>query len=142
MAQMTKTNYTGVYQLDNNRFCYRLNINKKGVKIDTTCRLDQYGQPFTTKTAARDAYEKAKAEAEKFKMFQEAEGIKARGEAEAAAVLAKGQAEAQAMKEKAEPAIETAKPLLNLKKQIRRRRWRAVAIAALCVFIILFTSFF
>ena len=63
MAQMTKTNYTGVYQLDNNRFCYRLNINKKGVKIDTTCRLDQYGQPFTTKTAARDAYEKAKAEA-------------------------------------------------------------------------------
>ena len=47
-----------------------------------------------------------------------------------------------AMKEKAEPAIETAKPLLNLKKQIRRRRWRAVAIAALCVFIILFTSFY
>ena len=46
------------------------------------------------------------------------------------------------MKEKAEPAIETAKPLLNLKKQIRRRRWRAVAIAALCVFIILFTSFY
>ena len=33
-----------------------------------------------------------------------------------------------AMKEKAEPAIETAKPLLNLKKQIRRRRWRAVAL--------------
>ena len=47
-----------------------------------------------------------------------------------------------AMKEKAEPAIETAKPLLNLKKQIRRRRWRAVAIAALCVFVILFTSFY
>ena len=47
-----------------------------------------------------------------------------------------------AMKEKAEPTIETAKPLLNLKKQIRRRRWRAVAIAALCVFIILFTSFY
>ena len=47
-----------------------------------------------------------------------------------------------AMKEKAEPAIETAKPLLNLKKQIRRRRWRAVAIAALCVFIILFTCFY
>lgn len=46
------------------------------------------------------------------------------------------------MKEKAEPAIETAKPLLNLKKQIRRRRWRAVAIAALCVFIILFTGFY
>ncbi len=47
-----------------------------------------------------------------------------------------------AMNEKAEPAIETAKPLLNLKKQIRRRRWRAVAIAALCVFIILFTCFY
>ena len=31
---------------------------------------------------------------------------------------------------------------MNLKKQIRRRRWRAVAIAALCVFVILFTSFY
>ena len=47
-----------------------------------------------------------------------------------------------AMKEKAKPAIETTKPLLNLKKQIRRRRWRAVAIAALCVFIVLFTCFY
>ena len=42
----------------------------------------------------------------------------------------------------AEPAIDTVKPLLNLKKQIRIRRWRAVAIAALCVFIILLTFFY
>ena len=46
-----------------------------------------------------------------------------------------------ALNEEAEPAIDTAKPLLNLKKQIRIRRRRAVAIAALCVFIILITVF-
>lgn len=62
MPKMEKTNYTGVYKLDDNRYCYRLNINKKGLKIDTTCRLDENGKPFTTKTAARDAYNKARTE--------------------------------------------------------------------------------
>ena len=47
-----------------------------------------------------------------------------------------------ALNEETGPAIDTAKPLLNLKKQIRIRRWRAVAIAALCVFIILLTIFY
>ena len=47
-----------------------------------------------------------------------------------------------ALHEKAEPVIETAAPLLNLKKQLRVRRWRAVAIAALAVFILLFTCFY
>ena len=46
------------------------------------------------------------------------------------------------LNEKAEPAIETVKPLLNLKKQIRLRRLRAAAIAALCVFVLLFTAFY
>ena len=41
MPKMEKTNYTGVYKLDDNRYCYRLNINKKGLKIDTTCGLDE-----------------------------------------------------------------------------------------------------
>ena len=47
-----------------------------------------------------------------------------------------------AMNEKAEPPIETTRPLLNLKKQIRLRRLRAAAIAALCVFVLLFTAFY
>ena len=47
-----------------------------------------------------------------------------------------------ALKEETERAIETAKPLMNLRKQIRRRRRRAAAIAALCVFIILFACFY
>ena len=35
--------------------------------------------------------------------------------------------------------VETAEPLQLLKKQIRKRRWFAAAIAALCVFVVLFT---
>ncbi len=46
------------------------------------------------------------------------------------------------MKDSPTEPVETAVPLLNLKKQIRRQRWRAVLIAALCVFIILLTYFF
>ena len=62
MANLKKTTHKGVYEIEKNRFCYRLNINKKGLKIDTTCRLDENGKPFTTKTAARDAYNKARTE--------------------------------------------------------------------------------
>jgi len=47
-----------------------------------------------------------------------------------------------AMKEKAEPVIDIVKPLLNLKKQIRLRRLRTAAIAALFVFILLVTVFY
>ena len=46
------------------------------------------------------------------------------------------------LNEYTKPAIEATKPLLNLKKQIIRRRWRAAAIAALCVFVLLFTAFY
>ena len=42
----------------------------------------------------------------------------------------------------AENPIDTARPLQNLKKQIRIKRLRAVLIASLCVFIALFTVFF
>ena len=38
--------------------------------------------------------------------------------------------------------VETAKPLQSLKRQIRKRRWYAAAIAALCVFIAVFTCFY
>ncbi|MGI6173836.1 MAG: zf-HC2 domain-containing protein [Christensenellales bacterium] len=38
--------------------------------------------------------------------------------------------------------IETAKPLKSLKKQIQKRRWRAAGIAALCVFVVVFTYFY
>ena len=37
----------------------------------------------------------------------------------------------------AAPAVDTAKPLLSLKKMINKRRWITAAIAALCVFILL-----
>ena len=46
------------------------------------------------------------------------------------------------MKEEPTTPIETVKPLQNLKKQIRRQRWRVALIAALCVFVVLFTYFF
>ena len=45
---------------------------------------------------------KAQADAEKYAMLQQAEGIRARGEAEAAAIQAKALAEAQGMEKKAE----------------------------------------
>ncbi len=38
--------------------------------------------------------------------------------------------------------VDTAKPLQTLKKEIRKRRWIAAAIAALCVFIAVFTWFY
>ena len=38
--------------------------------------------------------------------------------------------------------VETAKPLQNLRKEIRKRRWYAAALAALCVFIGVYTYFF
>lgn len=62
MANLKKTTHKGVYEIEKNRFCYRLNINKKGLKIDTTCRLDENGRPFTTMTAAARALEKRRLE--------------------------------------------------------------------------------
>ena len=41
-----------------------------------------------------------------------------------------------------EPPVETVKPLQTLRKEIRKRRWYAAILAALCVFIVVFTFFF
>ena len=41
-----------------------------------------------------------------------------------------------------ETPVETVKPLRLLKKEIRKRRWYAAILAALCVFIVVFTYFF
>ena len=41
-----------------------------------------------------------------------------------------------------EPPVETIKPLQTLRKEIRKRRWYTAILAALCVFIIVFTYFF
>ena len=42
----------------------------------------------------------------------------------------------------AETPVETVKPLRTLRKEIRKRRWYTAALAALCVFIAVFTYFF
>lgn len=60
---MEKTNIKGVYKIAEGQFCYRLMIERKGMKkIDTTCRKDENGNPFTTKTAAQRALEKKRLE--------------------------------------------------------------------------------
>ena len=41
-----------------------------------------------------------------------------------------------------EPPVETIKPLQTLRKEIRKRRWYTAILAALCVFIAVFTYFF
>ena len=41
-----------------------------------------------------------------------------------------------------EPPVETVKPLQSLRKEIRKRRWYTAILAALCVFIAVFTYFF
>ena len=49
-------NDTGLTQLSNGHWQYRIKIKlPNGTKIDTTCRVDEAGEPFYTKTAARDA---------------------------------------------------------------------------------------
>ena len=45
----------------------------------------------------------------------------------------------EALRQPAAPAPENAAPIKELKKTLRRRRWRTAAIAALCVFAILFS---
>ena len=44
----------------------------------------------------------------------------------------------EAMRQPAEPAAESAAPMKKLKNELRRRRWRTAAIAALAVFVLLF----
>lgn len=59
---MKKTKTAGVYQLDNGHFCYRLMIDRKNMKIDTTCRRDEKGNPFKTRLAASRALERKRNE--------------------------------------------------------------------------------
>lgn len=54
---MAKANDTGVYQLENGTWEYRIVINRKDLKVDTTCRQDAQGKAFTTKKAAKEARE-------------------------------------------------------------------------------------
>ncbi len=54
---MAKKNDTGVFQLDNGNWAYRIYMSKdaNGNKVDTTCRKDESGNPFTSKKMAVDA---------------------------------------------------------------------------------------
>lgn len=53
---MAKVNDTGLFQLENGNWAYRIFINRKNMKkIDTTCRQDENGNPFRTKKQAREA---------------------------------------------------------------------------------------
>ena len=55
---MAKNNDTGLFQLENGNWAYRIFINRRDMKkIDTTCRQDENGNPFRTKKSARDARE-------------------------------------------------------------------------------------
>lgn len=60
---MARNNDVGITQLKNKNWQYRIKIVlPNGEKYDSTCRLDEHGQPFRTKTAAKDARIKKLAE--------------------------------------------------------------------------------
>lgn len=54
---MASNDYTGVVDLKNGYFGYRITITKNGKKKDTTFRRDENGNRFTTKPAAKRARE-------------------------------------------------------------------------------------
>lgn len=54
---VAKTADTGLFQLENGCWAYRIVINRKDLKVDTTCRQDDLGNPFKTKKAAKEARE-------------------------------------------------------------------------------------
>ena len=45
----------GIFQLPNGNYGYRVVINRKDLKVDTTYRQDENGNPFKTMASARDA---------------------------------------------------------------------------------------
>lgn len=49
---------TGIFQLQNGNYGFRVVIKRKDLKIDTTYRQDENGNPFKTKASARDARER------------------------------------------------------------------------------------
>ena len=55
---MAKSNDTGLFQLPNGNWAYRITVKQEnGKKKDTTCRKDENGNPFKTKKQAKDARE-------------------------------------------------------------------------------------
>lgn len=55
---MAKNGDTGLFQLNNGNWAYRIIIERKGQKkTDTTCRQDEQGNPFKTKKQAKEARE-------------------------------------------------------------------------------------
>ena len=54
---MARKNDAGIFQLEGGGWGYRIKRTINGRKIDTTCRTDETGKPFSTKTAAVDARE-------------------------------------------------------------------------------------
>lgn len=54
---MAKASDVGLYQLENGLWEYRIVINRKDLKVDTTCRQDDAGNPFKTKKQAKEARE-------------------------------------------------------------------------------------
>ncbi len=57
---MAKMNDTGLYQNKNGTWYYRIKLasDANGNPVDTTCRLDENGQPFKTKSACKKARDK------------------------------------------------------------------------------------
>lgn len=49
---------TGIFQLPNGNYGFRIVIKRKDLKIDTTFRQDENGNPYKTKASARDARER------------------------------------------------------------------------------------
>lgn len=49
---------TGIFQLPNGNYGFRIVIKRKDLKIDTTYRQDENGNPYKTKASARDARER------------------------------------------------------------------------------------
>jgi len=54
---MAKASDVGLYQLENGLWEYRIVINRKDLKVDTTCRQGNDGNPFKTKKQAKEARE-------------------------------------------------------------------------------------
>lgn len=52
---MAKNNDIGLFQLKNGNWAYRVIIDRKNQKTDTTCRQDEQGNPFKTKKQAKEA---------------------------------------------------------------------------------------
>lgn len=66
----------GIFQLPNGNYGYRVVINRKDLKVDTTYRQDENGNPFKTMASARDARDLKIAEFKKGNLPQKKEPTK------------------------------------------------------------------